>query len=113
MNLNYLQTMIFMYRINELKKDNENFNDEIATNFEKYVISRAVEIAKLEIKRGIIPVLNKKYSISKDDFEYLVELTGVNVLDKKTVKAYSEIIKEIESNALNNIIETSDVNKKR
>lgn len=90
--------MSFMYRLDEMQKENPSFNDEIATSFSDYVIKRASEIVTTfpQIKLKIVPGASK-YKVAKSVVEYLTNLTGIDVLDKDTLKRYIPLIKEVES----------------
>ena len=98
--LDYIQVMIFMYKIDELRKLNPYFNDPISSSFEKYVVERAGQIVTTypQIKLKIFPNSNK-YRISKSMFSYLANLTGIDVFDKSTINEYIPIIKKAEEEA--------------
>ncbi len=97
--LTYYQVIAFMYRIDEMRKENQFFNDGISQEFEYYVIQRTEEIVstypqlKLKIFYGA-----DKYKISKSMFDYLNRLTGINPLDEETIKKYIPLIQEVEDN---------------
>lgn len=42
--LTYYQVMIFIKEIDKLKKEDENFSDEISRNFELYVLNRTKDL---------------------------------------------------------------------
>lgn len=95
--LTYYQVMSFMYRIDEMQKENPCFNDGIAASFSDYVINRAGEIVMTypQIKLKIMPNADK-YKVSKSMVTYLTRLTGIDVLDKETVNRYIPLIQEVE-----------------
>lgn len=95
--LTYYQIMIFIYKIEEIKKQQSEFNDKIISEFENDVLKRTYEILKLsQIKLKLKPSLGK-YPIPIDLFNYLKQITGINPLDKETYDNYFPIIKEIEN----------------
>ncbi len=98
--LTYYQTMIFLHRLEEMKKANQYFSDAIAEEFENYTIARAKEIlfTHPQIKLKLVPKANK-YVISESMFNYLSRLTEVNPLDKEVMKAYKPILKQAEADA--------------
>lgn len=95
--LSYYQVMIFMHRIDEMRKESDTFEDEIASMFEKYVIKRAGEIVLFypQFLLKLIPYANK-YCLSKENFEYLCKLTNVNPLNKQDFNEYLPKIKMLE-----------------
>lgn len=95
--LSYYQAMVFMFRIDEIRKESDNFNDEIAIYFENYVIERLGEIVLFypQFLLKIIPHANK-FCISRKNFDYLCELTNVNPLNKKDYHMYLPKIKQFE-----------------
>lgn len=109
--LGYYQVMSLMYAIDQLKKSNQSFSDEILENFEKYVVNRTSEIATYSpIKLKIKPSASK-YAVSKSVIEYLIRLTGVNIFDKNILKKYTQLVKEFEHNleieALNGLLDNN------
>lgn len=111
--LTYYQTMIFLYKIDELKNNNKYFNDDIVLNFEDYVLEKTREIASMSrIKLKIMPHLGL-YSISESLFYYLKQLTGVDPLDKEIYNYYLPKIKKIEEEALKYLINESEQYMKR
>ena len=92
------QVYAFMHKIGEIRKNDPSFNNEIARDFEEYVIGRAAKIATTypQIKLKLIPNANK-FKISKKLFDYLTKLTSVDVYDKETMKKYMEIEKEAQN----------------
>lgn len=113
--LTYLQTMIFSYRIEEMKKENPFFSDGIANQYQEYVINRSGEIActypqfLLKLKPN-----GDKYIISQSMFDYLSHLTGVNPCDKKIMEFYKPIIKEVEEKAFADVLGDLEIyNNKR
>lgn len=98
--LTYYQVMSFMYRLDEMQKENPDFNDGFAKSFSEYVINRACEIAMTypQIKFKIVPGSNK-YKVAKSMVEYLTNLTGINVFDKETLNRYIPLIKDVERRA--------------
>ena len=103
--LTYLQTMIFSYRIEEMKNENPFFFDGIAKQYQEYVINRSSEIVctypqfLLKLKPN-----GDKYVISQSMFDYLSHLTGVNPCDKKVMKFYKPIIKEVQEKAFAEVL---------
>ena len=100
--LTYYQIMIFIYKIEEIKKQQPEFSDEKILKFEDNALKRAQEILKLsQIKLKLKPSLGR-YPISVDLFNYLEQITGLNPLDKETYDNYVPIIKELENQLLEN-----------
>ena len=98
--LDYIQVMIFMHKLDELKKSNPKFNDPISSSFENYVIERTGQIVTTypQIELKIFPNSNK-YKISKSMFLYLTNLTGIDVFDKTIIDKYIPVIKKAEEDA--------------
>lgn len=97
-NLTYYQVMAFLLKINEFKENNPYFNDSFANSFSHYVLIRTFEIATKTpaIQLKLFPNL-KKYKISKSLYNYLTNLTSINVFDKNTMMKYNVLIKEFEN----------------
>lgn len=95
--LSYYQAMVFMFRIDEMRKECDNFDNETLTMFEEYVIKRSGEIVLFypQFLLKLIPHANK-YCLSKENFEYLCELTNVNPLNKQIFNDYLPKIKQLE-----------------
>lgn len=115
--LTYYQAMAFMFRINEIKKNNPYFNDEIAKSYEEYVVNRAGEIVTTypQIKLKIFPNASK-YKISKSLFNYLTRLTSIDVYDKATIKKYTIMTNELEKRTFEStkeVLEKSEIIMKR
>ena len=95
-HLSYYQVMIFMIRLDEMKKENPYFHDEISSSFSNFVINRSKEIAGTSpLKLKIIPNANK-FKVSKSMVKYLKNLTGIDVFDEKILDKYIPIIKNFE-----------------
>lgn len=102
--LSYYQVMLFMYRIDEFRKENPNFNDGIAASFEDYMIFRAGEIdSQRPIILKIFPDTGK-YILSESMFKYLLALTGVDPFDEPTMKKYIPLIQKVEEIARSKIV---------
>ena len=95
--LTYYQAMAFMFGIDEIRKNNPYFNDNIAKSYEEYVVERAGEIVTTypQIKLKISPNASK-YKISKSLFDYLTRLTSIDVYDKETIEKYTIMTKALE-----------------
>lgn len=100
--LSYYQAMVFMLRIDEMKKQDNDFDNEIAMWYEKYVLERTQEIVLFypQFLLKLIPNATK-FALSKYNFDYLCNLTNVNPLDRETLKTYKPLIKQAEENARN------------
>lgn len=98
--LTYLQVMVFMHKLDEMKKENPYFSDGLAAEFENYVLKRSQEMlfTHPQIKLKIVPNANK-FKISESRFNYLVRLTKVNPLDREVLNEYKPLIKEAEQQA--------------
>lgn len=96
--LTYYQAMALVMRVDDIIRNNPDFNDERAKSFQKYVFMRTGEIMTTypKIKLKLFPNASK-YKISKDLFDYLTRLTSIDVYDKKTIQKYTIIIKELET----------------
>lgn len=101
--LSYYQAMVFMWRIDEIRKESNTFDDELAIMFEEYVIKRAGEIVLYypQFLLKLIPHANK-YCLSKGNFEYLCKLTSVNPLNKQDFNMYLPKIKKLEEEVSHN-----------
>ena len=88
-SLNYMQVMMYMHKIDEIRKSDPFFDESIVVIFENYVVDRTAEIAIDSV--GFNPLVDKKYRITKSLFEYLNCLTGVDVFDKKEVEEFKSI----------------------
>lgn len=96
-DLSYYQVMSLMYVIDKFKKDDNKFCDGISKQFESYVIKRTEVISRYSlIKRS-----SSKYTISMSMLRYLTNLTGIDVLDKTTLKKYTLLVKEFERDLMN------------
>ena len=93
--LTYIQMRIFLMRIDEIRKANPYFNDPIVLSFETSAINTTAEIAlhNLPIKFKIFE-RPYKYEISRSLFNYLTNLTGIDVFDKETIKEYQSVMEE-------------------
>lgn len=105
--LSYYQVMAFSRELSKLKNDNQYFNDGISRNFEYYVLERSKELSSmypemvLDFKQAFKP-----FEISQSMFKYLSNLTGINPLDKKTIRKYIPSIKQRDKEIFSNIEET-------
>lgn len=88
-SLNYMQVMMYMHKIDEIRKNDPFFDETIVEIFESYVVDRTAEIAIDSI--GFNPFADKKYCISNSLIEYLNCITGVDVFDKKEVKEFKNM----------------------
>lgn len=95
--LSYYQAMIFMCRIDDLKKDNADFQDSIASNFEQYMLKRTGDIVMFypQFMLHLIPHA-KQYALERYNYDYLCNLTNTLPLDRKCLKEYIPIIKKLE-----------------
>ena len=102
--LTYYQVMTFINEIDNLKKGDKNFSDEISHSFELYVLNRTKELVLkypgivMDFK-GVL----KLYIISDNIYRHLINLTKVDPLDKKSVSTYIERIQEEEKIRFNKI----------
>lgn len=81
--LTYYQVMAFAREADQIKQKNQSFNDELLEMFTYYVCCRGYQISSLPKKiRNNIPI----YKISKSLFNYLENLTSINVFDKNYMK---------------------------
>lgn len=96
--LTYYQAMAFLIGIDELRKANPEFNDEIAKSYEDYVLKRAGEIVTTypQVKLKIFPKASK-YKITEGLFDYLTNLTSIDVYDKDTLSNCMIKLQEIEA----------------
>lgn len=108
--LSFYQAMVFMCRIDEMRKATDNFDDELAMMFEKYVIERASEIVLFypQFLLKVLPHANK-HCLTKDNFDYLCTLTEVNQLDKQDFKEYLPKVKQVEEEAKNYYIDNDKI----
>ena len=104
--LTYYQAMAFMIRIDEMKKNNTHFSDEIIEFYEEYVVKRTGEIVTTYPQIRLIVFPNaSKYKISKSLFDYLTRITSIDVCDKETIKKYKMLTKEFEKTTFERIKE--------
>ena len=91
----YIQMMIFKMKIDEIRKANPYFDDPIVSSFETSTINTTAEIAihNLPIKFKIFE-RPYKYEISRSLFNYLTNLTGIDVFDKEIIKKYQPMMEE-------------------
>ncbi len=83
--LKFYQIRAFVEEIQEIRNQNQFFNDEVVSMFEDYVINRTYQTSFIPKNiRGKIPV----YKISISLFEYLEKLTSINAFDKEFMKEY-------------------------
>ncbi len=103
--LTYYQSMAFMLKINEIKNDKQYFDDNITDSFASYVLERTYEIAMNNnpIKLKFFPN-SCKYKISKSLYNYLSNITSIDVFDKDTLNEYTKLITDFE-NMTDDIIE--------
>ncbi len=90
--LTYYQMMAFVKKIEQMKLQNQCFNDGVAKMFEDQVLDISLQhLFTPKIIKDVMPI----YKISISLFNYLEKLTDVNVLDRKFMKELKkEIIKE-------------------
>ncbi len=110
--LDYVQVMIYMHKIRDIRNNNEFFHDGISQTFENYVVKRTGEIALSSSLSKKLPNADK-YKVSKSMIKYLTNLTGVNVLDEKVVEEYTPLIKAYEENLLKQIRENNSTHSKK
>ena len=84
--------MAFVKKIEQMKLQNQCFNDGVAKMFEDQVLDISLQhLFTPKIIKDVMPI----YKISISLFNYLEKLTDVNVLDRKFMKELKkEIIKE-------------------
>lgn len=85
--LNYIQVMMLLHKLEEIKKEIAGFNDEIADSFESYAVNRTKEIAIDSISTKLFHISN--YIVSRSTVNHLMDITGVNVFDKDAVKDFA------------------------
>ena len=103
-NLSFYQIMMFVIELSKKKKENPNLNDSIANMFMKQMLYRAVELdfkcSKFILKfKGLF----KPYTINSSMYNYLVNFTGVDPLDKKQYNSYIPKIKSLEEDILKSL----------
>ena len=110
--LTYYQAMSFLLEIEEMKNNNPHFNDNLANTFYDYVLQRTYEIATTTsfVKAKLFPN-STKYKISKSLFNYLTNITEINVFDEQTLTDYIILINELENEVANELIEETKINK--
>lgn len=111
--LSYYQAMVFMFRIDEIRKESDNFHDEIADYFENFVIERLGEIIMFypQFLLKIIPHANK-IGLTRENFDYLCDLTNVNPLNKKDYRMYLPKIKQLEKKVEEDFLKSIEPKKK-
>lgn len=88
--LTYYQMMAFVEKIEQMKLQNQFFNDEFASMFENQFLNMSYQNALIpNIIKKIIPNAGK-FKISISLFNYLERLTNVNVNDKKFMREFTK-----------------------
>ncbi len=110
-NLSFYQIMMFVIELSKKKKDNPSLNDNIANAFMKQMLQRTIEL-DFKCSSFILSFkgLFKPYTISPSMYNYLVNITGVNPLDKKQYASYIPKIKLLEEEILNDSTLDDDKN---
>lgn len=89
-SLTFEQALFFVIKINEWSEEN-NFNDQILSKYQKDFIERSVELAKMNIIKRFIK--GEKYIISKSMYNYLSSVLNVDPLDEEKMKDYLIVVK--------------------
>lgn len=98
--LSYYQTMIFVLKLDEIKKNKESIYKELISKYEKYIINRTCEIVNMNaVVLKLMPILGM-YSFTVEQFNQLVDITGVNPCDNSVYNYYLPLIKEREKNSI-------------
>lgn len=110
-NLSFYQIMMFVMELLKKKKDNPSLNDYIANAFMKQMLQRTIEL-DFKCSPFILSFkgLFKPYTISSSMYNYLVNITGVNPLDKKQYTSYIPKIKCLEEEFTKDSISDDDKN---
>ena len=110
-NLSFYQIMMFVMELSKKKKDNPSLNDNIANVFMKQMLQRTIEL-DFKCSPFILSFkgLFKPYTISSSMYNYLVNITGVNPLDKKQYTSYIPKIKRLEEEFINDSTLDDDKN---
>lgn len=88
--LTYYQMMAFVEEIEQMKLQNQFFNDEFASMFENQFLNMSYQNALIpNIIKKIIPNAGK-FKIYISLFNYLERLTNVNVNDKKFMREFTK-----------------------
>ena len=99
--LNYYQVMAFAFRINDLEKENANFDKEKVTAFFDIVMNKIIEV---NIEDSFLPnfVLKriKLYTISTALYQYLIQITGIDINDKEVMEKYYGLVNLYNEHAL-------------
>ena len=100
--LTYYQVMIFLLKIDEMKKNNPHFKDSLANSFGDFVLKRTIQIAFTKPLAKLNLFSNSSnYKISRSLFNYLTNLTSMDVFDKETLNKYTDIVNKLENEAGN------------
>lgn len=98
-HLEYIQMMMFMVRLQEMRRANPYFKNEIVEKFEMDMKRRTTEIAWMA-PAALRSVPNAdKYPVSSRMIEYLTALTGVDVFDEDMVRLYTPMIEKSSNEA--------------
>lgn len=117
-NLNFYQVMTYIHEIDCLKRENNNFKDDLVKEFEKNILE---QISSNIVSYYNVPdfiVQNARiYKVTTSMYNYLTNLTGVDVCDEAIVKHYKKYIKtlvefELEKSKLQ-IYRSANLGKKR
>lgn len=99
--LTYYQVMAFLIEGEQIKQENQFFDDEIFSMFGNYACYRTYQASFIpENIRRKIPI----YKISMRLFDYLERLTSIDVFDKEFMREYSKIINKKEEEIYNKLI---------
>ena len=99
--LNYYQVMVLLVGFDRIEKENKKIDDEIILSLKKYILKRSIENAALP---SIIANNLKLYEFSEETYNYAIKLIGIDPSDKKVLKKYKPIIKEIENSIIQDVI---------
>ena len=112
-NLSYYQMMIFKIKLDAMKKNNLNFNEEKLRIFFDYFDQKTQELAyRYPHFLFKFIILFKPYSLSLNMFRYLVFVTGINPLNKKHYDSFFPIIRQFEVDSLKMLISEDNNNQK-
>lgn len=90
--LNYYQVMSLALAIDEIRRNDSHFSDTLVEDFESIALKRTIELSYFPIKIKIYP----NYVFLRSMIDYLVELTKVDIFDKKLSKEHKVLVKKFE-----------------
>lgn len=94
-NLSYYEVMILLYEFEEYRTEENNYIALLVEQFYDYFLEQIEQNTKRGMLFNIPDIVIKNlkiYSISSSLYEILINLTGLNLQDKKLKKYYKKYI---------------------